>query len=157
MSTWRGREMARILYLEEQAWQVDKTVIIYMERELGHVVTLVKSVDEIESELSTNSYDAVFLDIMLDRSKGIIEFENSGLLIAQRILNGKYETAGNPSTLPIVLASGVWDATIRDLAGRTWTVEDFVRHLGIPGLFYLRKPFLVDEVEEILKKVLRKA
>jgi CheY-like chemotaxis protein len=104
--------MAKILYLEDEAWQVRSTVITFMEKELGHTVTLVKSIAEAKEALSNTPYDAVFLDIMLDLKKGFIEFENSGLLIAQFILDGRFADAGNLSTLPIVIASGVWDATV---------------------------------------------
>ena len=147
--------MARILYLEDEVWQVKGTVITFMERELGHAVTLVESIAEAKEELSTNHYDAVFLDIMLDPRKGLIEFDNSGLLIAQLILNGEFASAGNPSTLPIVIASGVWDATVRNLMGTRWTVEDLALSFGIPYQRFLRKPFLVDEVCKVLRQALR--
>jgi len=148
--------MARILYLEDESWQVQSTVITFMEKELGHTVSLVESLAEVEEELSTTPYDAVFLDIMLDLKKGFIEFENSGLHIAQLILDGKFADAGNPSTLPIVVASGVWDATVRDSMGRGWTVEDRAHSLGISHRYFLRKPFLVDEVRKVLERVLQK-
>ncbi|OQY23723.1 MAG: hypothetical protein DRJ03_27215 [Chloroflexi bacterium] len=145
--------MARILYLEDEAWQVQSTVITFIEKELGHTVSLVKSTAEARESLSTTPYDAVFLDIMLNE-KGLIEFEDSGLLIAQLILAGEFAAAGNPATLPIVVASGNWDATVRDSMGRGWTVEDRARSLGISHKRFLRKPFLADEVRDILHNVL---
>jgi CheY-like chemotaxis protein len=148
--------MAKILYLEDEGWQVQNTVITFMEKELGHTVKLVSSIEETTNELSTIAYDVVFLDIMLDLKKGLIEFENSGLQIIQLILADQFATAGNPSTLPIIIASGVWDATIKDSVGTGWTVEDRVRALGISYKCFLRKPFLVDEVQEVLARALNR-
>lgn len=147
--------MAKILYLEDEAWQVENTVITFMKKELGHTVVLVDSIEEAKKELSTTAYDAVFLDIMLDHKRGLIEFENSGLQIAQFILDSKFADAGNPATLPIIIASGVWDATVRNSRGRGWTVEDRARALGIHYRYFLRKPFLVEEVCEVLDRALQ--
>jgi CheY-like chemotaxis protein len=147
--------MAKILYLEDEAWQVKDTVITFLEKELEHSVILVKSIAEATEELSSTPFDVVFLDIMLD-IKGFIKFENSGLLIAQSILEGRFADAGNPPTLPIVIASGVWDATVKDAMGRGWTVEDLARTLGIPRRYFLRKPFLVDEIRQLLAQALHK-
>ena len=148
--------MAKILYLEDEAWQVKGTVITFLRKELGHEVTLVKSMSEAKEQLSTTVCDAVLLDIMLDLKRGIIEFENSGLLIAQLILDGEFADAGNPPTLPIVIASGVWDATAVDAPGRRLTVEDWAKSLGISHRFFLRKPFLSDELREVLGQALGK-
>lgn len=142
--------MAKILYLEDEAWQVKSTVITFMERELGHQVTLVESIAQAKEKLSTTPWDVVILDIMMNLRKGLIDFEDSGLQIAQSILEGQYASAGNPADLPIIIASGVWDATVRDAAGHGWTVEDRARSLGIPRRHFLRKPFLVDEVQAVL-------
>lgn len=147
--------MAQILYLEDEVWQVENTVITFMQRELGHSVTLVSSIDEARQELATSTYDIVFLDIMLD-PKHLIEFTNSALLILKLILDGAFIDAGNPPTVPIVIASGVWDATVRNSTGTGWTVEDLARSLGISHRFFLRKPFLGDEVQEVLERALAK-
>jgi CheY-like chemotaxis protein len=147
--------MAKILYLEDEAWQVQSTVITFVEKELGHAVTLVKSIAEASEALSAKRYDAVFLDIMLNL-KEVIEFENSGLQVAQLILDGTFADAGNPATLPIIIASGVWDATVKDSRDNRWTVEDRARALGISHRHFLRKPFLADEVREILEQSLHK-
>jgi len=148
--------MAAILYLEDELWQVESTVVTFMEKELRHTVTLVRSVAEAEEKLSTTPFDVVFLDIMLDLNKGIIEFENSGLQIAQFILDGKFAGAGNPATLPIIIASGVWDATVMDATGRRLPVEDWVLSLGLSQRCFLRKPFLADEMAEALGWILKK-
>ena len=147
--------MAKILYLEDEAWQVRGTVVTFLEKELGHTVILAQSIAEVKEALSTAAYDAVFLDIMLDANQGLIDFENSGLLIAQMIMGGQFAGAGNPATLPIIIASGVWDATVKDALGRGWTVEDRARNLGIPPRHFLRKPFLVDELDEVLAQALK--
>ncbi len=93
---------------------------------------------------------------MLDLKRGIIEFENSGLLIAQLILDGKFADVGNPPTFPIVIASGVWDATAVDTTGRRLTVEDWAKSLGLSHRYFLRKPFLADELREVLERALGK-
>jgi CheY-like chemotaxis protein len=147
--------MAKILYLEDEPWQVESTVITVMEKEFGHDVTLVKSTDEALAALSTTAYDAVFLDIMMHYKAGAIDFENSGLLVAQRILDGEFAAVGNPSTLPIVIASGVWDSTVTNATNVRWTVEDRARSLGIPSHCFLRKPFLAGEVHDVLEQALR--
>jgi DNA-binding response OmpR family regulator len=149
--------MAKILYLEDEVWQVQGTLINFLEKELGHRVSVVKSIAEATGALSSAPYDVVFLDIMLDFQKGSIEFDDSGLLIVQHILDGKFAEAGNPSTLPLIIASGIWDATVRDSSGRKWTVEDRASALGIKYDHFLRKPFLVDEVRNILERVLRRS
>lgn len=143
--------MGRILYVEDEPWQVKNTVITIIERELKHTVVLVGSVAEAKEALSKTPYDVIFLDVMLDRTQGVIEMENSGLGIAKMILSGTFTSAGNPSSLPIIIASGVWDTTVHDEAGNRWVVEDIAKALGIPRRNFLRKPFLVDEVQEILK------
>lgn len=148
--------MARILYLEDEEWQVRNTVVTFIEKELAHTVVLVDSVEKARQELSTAVYDVVFLDIMMDRTKGLIEFENSGLQVAQDIMEGTFSGMGNPSTMPIVIASGVWDATVRNSTGTGWTVEDLAQALGISHRFFLRKPFLVDEVSAVLERALPK-
>lgn len=145
--------MCRILYVEDESWQVKNTVITVIERELQYTVDLAGSVAEATAMLSTNRYDVVFLDVMLDKTKGVIEFENSGLGIARMVLKGTFTDAGNPSTLPIIIASGVWDTTVHDEEKNRWVVEDFAKSLGIPRANFLRKPFLVDEVQEILKSL----
>jgi CheY-like chemotaxis protein len=149
--------MAKILYLEDEVWQVQGTVITFLEKELGHRVTVVKSIVEATGALSSAPYDVVFLDIMLDSQKGLIGFDDSGLLIVQHIQEGKFADAGNPSTLPIIIASGVWDATVRDSSGRKWTVEDRAGSLGISYDHFLRKPFLVDEVRKVLERALQRS
>jgi CheY-like chemotaxis protein len=146
--------MAKILYLEDEPWQVQNTVVTFMEKELGHTVRLVKSIEETRRELSTRPYHVLFLDIMMDPQKGLIEFENSGLQIIQLVLENRFAQAGNPAGLPIIIASGVWDATVKDAQGRGWTVEDRARALGISYRYFLRKPFLVDEVGQVLARVL---
>jgi CheY-like chemotaxis protein len=147
--------VANILYLEDETWQVQSTVITFLERELGHTVTLVGSTDDARKELSATPYDAVFLDIMLDLNQGTIDFEKSGLMIAQLVLNGEFEEAGNPPTLPTIIASGVWDATVKNSMGRGWTVEDRARSLGISHRYFLHKPFLIDEVRQVLEQALQ--
>ena len=98
--------MGRILYVEDEPWQVKNTVITIIERELKHTVVLVGSVAEAKEALSKTPYDVIFLDVMLDRTQGVIEMENSGLGIAKMILSGTFTSAGNPSSLPIIIASG---------------------------------------------------
>jgi CheY-like chemotaxis protein len=148
--------MARILYVEDEAWQVQSTVITFIEKELEHTVILVESIAAAIEELSTTAYDAIFLDIMLN-AKGVIEFENSGLLIVQLILDGEFAAAGNLPSTPIVIVSGVWDATIKDSIGTRWTVEDRAHNLGISHQYFLRKPFLVDEVSKVLDRALQES
>ena len=143
--------MANILYLEDEQWQVQGTVITFIERELGHAVSHVQSVANAETALMTDRYDVVFLDVMMDPHQGLIEFENSGLQIAQFILAGKYTAAGNPPTIPIVIASGVLDATVEDATGARSTVEGRALALGISERGFLRKPFLVDEIRDVLE------
>ncbi len=141
--------MAKILYLEDAKWQVEGTVVTYMEKELKHAVTLVASIDEAVEELSTSSYDVVFLDIMMDDWG--IEFEDSGLRVAERIREGEFAEHGNPAPLPIVIASGVWDATVKDTAtGTRRTVKDRALALGIPETHFLYKPFVADEIQQVL-------
>lgn len=146
----------KILYLEDEAWQIEDTVVTFVEKELGHIVIVVRSAEEAKSELSRIPYDVVFLDIMMDSSRGQIDFDASGLQVAQWILEGQFGNAGNPPSLPIVIASGVWDATVKDVNGRGWTVEDRAHALGISQRSFLRKPFLVDEVREVLSQVLQR-
>jgi hypothetical protein len=148
--------MASILYLEDESWQVESTVITFIEKELGHEVMLVRSVAEAKAQLSTTPFNVVFLDVMLDLDRGLIEFENSGLQIGKLILDGTFADAGNPTTLPTVIASGVWDATAVDKAGTRLTVEDWVLSLGLQRQCFLRKPFLVDEMREVLEWALSK-
>jgi CheY-like chemotaxis protein len=147
--------MANILYLEDEAWQVESTVIVFVERELGHTVTLTETISGAREQLSNRSFDVVFLDVMVDMAKGHIELENSGLKIAQEILDGEFAGAGNPPTMPIIIASGVWDATVKDAGGTGWTVEDRAHALGISQRHFLRKPFLADEVDSTLKEALK--
>lgn len=149
--------MAKILYLEDEVWQVQGTVITFLEKELGHSVTIVKSINEAMKALSSTQYDVVLLDIMLDSKQGLIEFDNSGLLLVQDILDSKFADAGNPSTIPIIIASGVWDATVKDSSGERWTVEERTSSLGIKYDHFLRKPFLVDEVRNVLERALQKS
>lgn len=146
--------MTKILYLEDEMWQVENTIITFMRKELGLTVDLVTTTDEAIKELSTNVYDAVFLDVMLDLTSGSIKYNNSGLLIAKLILDGEFIDSGNPTNIPIIIASGVWDTTVTDQNGSEFTVEDRARSLGIPYSYFLRKPFLVDEVKTILQKAL---
>lgn len=142
--------MAKILYLEDERWQVQGTVITFIEKELGHDVNLVTTVAEAQEALSIITYDIVFLDIMMDPTQGSIEFENSGLLIAQSILEDKFAEAGNPSSLPIVIASGVWDATVNNTTHKGLVVTDYAQRLEIPEEHFLHKPFTADEVQTIL-------
>lgn len=149
--------MANVLYLEDEIWQVESTVVIFMERELGHSVVLTKSIAETREQLSSHSFDVVILDILVDMTRGQIELENSGLMIAQQLLEEEFASAGNPSTLPIIIASGVWDATVRDSSGTGLTVEDRADALGISQALFLRKPFLAEEVGKVLDEALRLA
>jgi hypothetical protein len=137
--------------VEDEAWQVEHTVLIVMEKELGHEIVLVQSIEEAERSLRSEPFDFVFIDVMLKPTKGVIELEKSGLQIAQRILDNVFANAGNPSSLPVIVASGVWDATIRDQAGDSLVVRDKALSMGIPEACFLRKPFLVEEVEELLE------
>jgi CheY-like chemotaxis protein len=146
--------MAKILYLEDEAWQVQSTVTTFMERELGHTVKLVLSVEDARRALSTETYDIVFLDIMLDPNRAPIEYEHSGFYLLALIQGGEFEQVGNPSGLPVVIASGVWDATMRTPDGTVSTVEDRAAQFGIPSERFLRKPFLVDEVREVIELAL---
>jgi len=145
--------VCRILYVEDEPWQVKNTVITVIEKELQYTVDLAGSVTDAKEALSTTKYDVVFLDVMLDRTKGVIELENSGLSIARMILGGIFAAAGNPPTLPIIIASGVWDTTVHDEDGNRWVVEDIAKSLGIPRDNFLRKPFLSDEVQKMLKSL----
>lgn len=145
--------MCKILYVEDEPWQVKNTVITVIEKELHYAVDLASSVTDAKVMLSTNQYDVVFLDVMLDKTKGVIKSENSGLGVAKMILSGTFTDAGNSPALPIIIASGVWDTTVQDEEGNRWKVEDFAKSLGIPRTNFLRKPFLVDEVREILKSL----
>lgn len=142
--------MAKLLYLEDEIWQVKGTVIVFIQKELRHSVTLVNTNEQAIRELNSTKYDAVLLDIMMVLNKGAIQFENSGLYIAQLIIDGRFNKAGNPSDLPLIVASGVWDTTIKDEHGSRWTVEDLAKSMGISHNFFLRKPFLVDEVRDVL-------
>lgn len=146
--------MANILYLEDEPWQVEGTVTTLMEVEFGHQVTVVNSLEEAEAALSAREYDAVFLDIMLSSRSGMINFNDSGLRLAQLTQMGAFEHAGNTAALPIVIASGVWDATVQEPGGGRLSLEACVLSMGIPGRSFLRKPFLAEELALALQSVL---
>jgi CheY-like chemotaxis protein len=147
--------MATILYLEDEVWQVEGTVLTILEKKLGHKVTLVKSVEEATIQLSAVQFDVIVLDVMMDPRQGYIELEKSGLQIALQILNGEYSPAGNPPTMRMIVASGVWDATVQDASGTRWTVEEYVHSIGIPQGCSLRKPFLVKEIDKVMSECRR--
>jgi len=146
--------MARILYLEDQPRQVRGTVVTFIEVELNHQVELVTSLAEAETALSRDPYDAVMVDILLDAQRGLIQFENSGLALVRHLLEGEFTAAGNPVTTPIIIASANWDATIVDDSGRRSTVEDLAQDMGISPRNFLRKPFLAEEILQLLRWVL---
>lgn len=146
--------MAKILYLEDEKWQVEGTVITIMEKEYGHDVTLVQTVEIAHQNLMDTSYDIVILDIMTNSIKGIIDFDESGFKIAKLLLDGKYEESGNSPETPIVIASGVWDMTIREANGDEKTVLAKAREMGIKNKMFLRKPFTVDELEAIFNLII---
>lgn len=146
--------MAIFLYLEDEAWQVDGTVLKVILREYGHQFELVLSLEEARSRLQSHRYDGVWLDVGLNLEHGQIEFERSGLALMKQILDGEFEAAGNSSQMLVVVASGVWDTTVKGGDHSGATVETIVSALGVPPQFYLRKPFLVDELFEVVNSAL---
>jgi CheY-like chemotaxis protein len=146
--------MGRILYLENQAVLVKGTVATFITRKLKHQVDLVVSLAEAQAELAHTKYDAVLIDILLDSRSGLIRFEESGLALAEQLLAGEYTAAGNPAATPIIIASGNWDATVVDQSGQRSTVEERAWDMGIPKRNFFRKPFLTEEIIQLLRWLL---
>jgi CheY-like chemotaxis protein len=146
--------MANLLYLDDEPWQLENTVLTFLRKELGHSITMTKSIQEADHALSSATYDIACLDIMMDSNMGSIQFEESGLKIAQWIMSGKYTHVGNGPELPIIIASGFWDITVKNLEETKGTVEEYATSLGIPKDSLLRKPFLADEIENVITRAL---
>lgn len=147
--------MAKILYLEDQTWQVLGTVITYLEKGLKHEVKLVNTVSDAETELTSDVYDVIIVDIMMNQI-GAIRFEESSFRLIQEILDNAFTDFGNSSETPIVIASGVWDATVTDKGEQRSTVRDLAQSFGIPQDNYLFKPFSADEIQRTLDTILAK-
>ncbi len=149
----RGR--LRVLYVEDEAWQVEGTVTTVLEIELGADVTVVGSAYEARMALRRGPFDVIVLDVMMDPRKAL-RLRETSLWLAKQVRDG---SLGRNRTTPIVLATGVWDLpmTVQREGGaleQTRVGEEARRLLG-EDLAYLSKPYTGGQLASKIREVLR--
>lgn len=145
--------MARLLYVEDEAWQIDDTLIPILEDEFHHSVRHCASIAEADKRLGSDLFDVVILDIMMDASRPI-RFEDSAFNLLDRIRSGQYSAAGNSAHMPVIVASGVWDMVMTWKDGSRIRVADAMQRMGLTEDRCLHKPFQEDDLNALIARIL---
>jgi len=147
----------RILYVEDEGFQVRGTIDRALEIELGASVTLARSVAEARKRLQTEDFDVVILDIMMDPLHPVTVGGSSLALLDD--LRGECGAEAPASRIPIVFATAVWDLPlpVPTTGGKMQraTVGSYVAdRLGDEEPIRVEKPFTGTELVKAVRKVL---
>ena len=145
--------MQSILYLEDEPWQVDGTVVSVLRIEYAYQVKVVASADKAEAELQKSKYDALVVDIMLDPNKPI-SYQKSAFEMLGRIKEGVFAPFGNEVSVPVVIASGVLDAVVTWLDGERIKVREGLSRIGIASECCIAKPFTAEELHMAIQSAI---
>src|SRR4051794_19636544 len=104
--------MASILYLEDEDWQIDGSLLTVLRDEFHHKVMMCTSVAKARELIRSTRYDAFVVDIMMDPLIPV-SYPETPFPLLEEILAGAFVQAGNRADLPIIIVSGVLDMEMR--------------------------------------------
>lgn len=137
--------MTRVLYLEDERWQSERSVGIALSLR-GYDVIHCSTIDEADAHLLNGTWDVVILDIGLNSNKPL-RYMHTSFVILERIRAGAYAALGNPRNLPVVFASGVWDMIIELDDGERRRVADLLAMMGVSGQHCVGKPIVIEDLD----------
>lgn len=143
--------MARILYVEDDVWQVKPTIAV-LKAEYGHEIVLQTGIDNATDALTREPFDIVLFDVMLNGGKPIT-FAESAFELLRQIRSGAFSSASNGSDLPVIFATGVADMSMTWQDGSRVKVREGMTRMGVATGSVLIKPYTADEVHELVLRL----
>ena len=141
--------MAKILYLEDEKWQIEHSVCTRLEIEFGHEITIVKNLKDAIAILNHVDFDVIIVDIMLN-PRNPITYETSGFALLSRLLKEDSGKGTNALKYRVVVATGVLDKSATSLDGSRISVANGLAALGIADKQCVKKPFSAEELNDAI-------